>query len=260
MPASARIKARASRGVRPPTSGVPVAGANAGSITSMSKLRYAGAVADARAHTPRVVRRSTFALQLLPCDHLEAQLARRGEVVCRIERAAHARQQRALRREQSLLHRAPERGAVEVALAVVVVPGVGVRIEQHQRDRPVHGGLRAQLAEHDRVVAAEHDRHDARAKQRLEPLRDLLGRALALPGVSSRSPQSDDREARRTRPRRAAGGRAAGSAEAERIASGPNRAPGRKLVAVSNGTPTTATSTPSSSVTCGQRAKVRTPV
>ena len=48
--------------------------------------------------------------------------------------------------------------------------------------------------------------------------------------------------------------------EALRIASGPNRAPGRRLVAVSNGTPMTATSTSSSEVTYGQRAKVRTPV
>ena len=50
------------------------------------------------------------------------------------------------------------------------------------------------------------------------------------------------------------------SADADRIASGPNRVPARKLVAVSNGTPTTATSTPSTARTCGQRANVRMPV
>jgi hypothetical protein len=44
------------------------------------------------------------------------------------------------------------------------------------------------------------------------------------------------------------------------MASGPNRAPARKLVAVSNGTPITATSTPSGSETLGQRAKVLIPV
>ena len=49
------------------------------------------------------------------------------------------------------------------------------------------------------------------------------------------------------------------SAEAARIASGPKRAPARKLVAVSNGRPTTAKSTSSMSVTCGSRMKVRIP-
>ena len=49
--------------------------------------------------------------------------------------------------------------------------------------------------------------------------------------------------------------------EYDRIASGPKRAPGRIVVAVSNGTPSTATSTPSSqSATCGHRAKVLIPV
>ena len=50
-------------------------------------------------------------------------------------------------------------------------------------------------------------------------------------------------------------------ADAERIASGPNRAPVRKLVAVSKGTPITAASTSScGSPTCGSRANVRGPV
>ena len=45
------------------------------------------------------------------------------------------------------------------------------------------------------------------------------------------------------------------------MAAGPNRAPGRMVVAVSNGMPSTATSTPSSwSSTNGQRANVRIPV
>ena len=41
---------------------------------------------------------------------------------------------------------------------------------------------------------------------------------------------------------------------------GPKRAPGRIEVAVSNGTPTIAASTPAGSVTCGARANVRMPV
>ena len=47
--------------------------------------------------------------------------------------------------------------------------------------------------------------------------------------------------------------------DAERIASGPKRAPGRFVVAVSNGMPRTATSTSSGLSTSGQRANVFTP-
>ena len=45
-----------------------------------------------------------------------------------------------------------------------------------------------------------------------------------------------------------------------RMAAGPKRGPGRMLVAVSNGTPSTATSAFSQSVDAGQRANVRIPV
>ena len=45
-----------------------------------------------------------------------------------------------------------------------------------------------------------------------------------------------------------------------RMAAGPKRGPGRMLVAVSNGTPRTATSAFSQSVDAGQRANVRIPV
>jgi hypothetical protein len=79
-----------------------------------------------------------------------------------------------------------------------------------------------------------------------------------LPGVTSRSPQStSDWLANTSTSSGGCHGRS--SSDAARIASGPKRAPGRKLVAVSNGTPTTAASTPSGSVRCGSRANVRTP-
>jgi hypothetical protein len=81
----------------------------------------------------------------------------------------------------------------------------------------------------------------------------------ALPGVTPTSPQSTtDRRANTSTS--CAGRYGRRSAEAERMASGPKRGPERKLVAVSKGTPTIAASTPSSSRTCGQRAKVRIPV
>ena len=100
-------------------------------------------------------------------------------------------QQRARRVDQALLERPLERRAVEVALAVVLLPGVGVGVEQHDADRPVDGGVRAQLAEHDRVVAAERRSARAGAQHRLELRGDLLRGALArCPGVMSRSPRS----------------------------------------------------------------------
>ena len=49
------------------------------------------------------------------------------------------------------------------------------------------------------------------------------------------------------------------SADADRIPSGPKRAPVRKVVAVSNGIPTTAASTPASSTTWGSRMNVLMP-
>ena len=51
------------------------------------------------------------------------------------------------------------------------------------------------------------------------------------------------------------------SIDASRIPAGPKRAPGRIVVAVSNGTPMMAASTSvRSSGTCGKRANVRMPV
>ena len=56
-----------------------------------------------------------------------------------------------------------------------------MRVEEHERER-LAGGPRvgAQLAEDDRVVAAEHDRDDAALDERLEALGDLLHRALGV--------------------------------------------------------------------------------
>ena len=75
-------------------------------------------------------------------------------------------------------------------LAVVLIPGVGVSVEQHERHRTVHRVLGAQLAEHDRVVAAEHQRHDPGLEQRPQAGVDLLGRAQRVPGRDARSPPS----------------------------------------------------------------------
>ena len=97
-----------------------------------------------------------------------------------VERAAHAGHDRPLREQEALLDGAPERRAVEDRLAVVAVVRVAVRVEQDEREGPVHRGVRAQLAEHDRVVAAEHDRRDPGAQDGLELRRDLGDRARGV--------------------------------------------------------------------------------
>ena len=246
MPASARTSASASRGSSPATSGVPVPGANAGSITSMSKLKNAGA-SPTRSRTRRAYSAGSIARSSSSATTSKPSRARLGEVGGGVERAAHAGQQRALRAQQPLLDRAPERRAVEVALAVVLVPRVGVRVEQHQRHRAVHRRLRAQLAEHDRVVAAEHQRHHAGPHDRLERGGDLAGGALGVAGRDRRGRRGRPPTARANTSTSSGGWYGRSPIEAPRIASGPKRAPGRRLVAVSNGTPTTATSTPSGS-------------
>ena len=77
-PASGSARApRAAAAPRPPACRSP--GANAGSITSMSKLKNAGASPTRVAHAPRVVGRR-HRPQLVAGDHVEAHLARLAEV------------------------------------------------------------------------------------------------------------------------------------------------------------------------------------
>jgi hypothetical protein len=83
---------------------------------------------------------------------------------------------------------------VEVALAVVLLPGVGVGIEQHDAERSVDGGVRAQLAEHDRVVAAERDWRRAGAQHWLELRGDLLRGALRVARGGVQVAEVGDRE------------------------------------------------------------------
>ena len=144
----------------------------------MSNDRYAGPSPIRRADAVAVLV-GRHRHQVRSGDDLEPELARDVEVLGPVQRAAHAREQRARRVDEPLLDRAAERGPVEVALAVVLIPGVGVGVEQHERHRAVRGVLGAELAEDDRVIAAEHERHDPRREQRPELLVDLLGRVGA---------------------------------------------------------------------------------
>ena len=87
-PPSARRKASASAVVSPPTSGVPVPGANAGSRKSTSNVRNTGRC-PARART-RLAKLRARACAAGRRQEGEAERARRGEVLGAVERAAQA--------------------------------------------------------------------------------------------------------------------------------------------------------------------------
>ena len=125
----------------------------------------------ARRRAPRTPPASTCAARRRARSRSPTRAARRGPRPRRASRACPPAA--SVRVDQPLLERALERRAVEVALAVVLLPRVGVGVEQHDAERPVDGGVRAQLAEHDRVVAAERDRRRAGAHHRLELRGDL---------------------------------------------------------------------------------------
>ena len=258
-PASARRNASASCGSSPATSGVPVAGANAGSITSMSNDRYSGSVAGALADEPPVVGRIERPERVARQD-LEAPAAWLVEVGRRVERTAHPGQRRALRRDQALLQRAPERRAVEVALAVVLVPGVGMGVEQDEPERPVALGVRAQLAEHDRVVAAEHERRDAGGDERPRGPRGSGRRCAPRSRASPRGRPS--RRATGSRTRRPPAADATAAAGATRRGSPPGRSgrPAGSSSPCRTGRRPPPRRRRPDAVTCGSRANVRTPV
>src|ERR671935_254519 len=84
------------------------------------------------------------------------------QVPCRVDGAAHARLHGSVGLDQPFLRRALERRPMEVALPEVLVPRVGVRVELHERERPMLARQHAQLGERDRMVAAHRRREDLR--------------------------------------------------------------------------------------------------
>ena len=159
--------------------GRPRAGANAGSIKSMSKLKYAGA-SPTRARTRRPYSAGP-SRQLAVGDELEPQRAR-------LARSGASRAVRACRPAATVpAAGGPPRaragtGPVEVALAVVVVPRVRVGVQQHQGDagraRPPGRAARR---------ARPSGRRRARPARRLpgraaRAPRDLAGGALGIAG------------------------------------------------------------------------------
>ena len=202
-------------------------------------------VAHARAYS-----RGRPGPQLVAGHDLEAPRARLVEVRGGVERAAHPGQQRPRRVDQALLQRALERRAVEVALALVLLPGVGVGVEQHHR-RPARGPRPARAARRARSSGRR------RASSGIAPARSTGSSCAAIcsrgaharcPAWSSRSPRSASESEPKTSTS-CAGFHGRSSSEASRIPAGPKRAPGRIEVAVSNGTPRTATSTSSAEAT-----------
>jgi len=83
---------------------------------------------------------------------------------------------------------------VEVALAEVGLPRIGVRVELDERHRPVHVRERTQLGKRDRVIAPEDEWEDARVDDRRERLLDLRVRSLGVAGRNWQVAVVHDRE------------------------------------------------------------------
>ena len=101
-------------------------------------------------------------------------LAVEVEVVLAVHRSADADLDEPLAVDEPFLDGAAERRAVKVLAAEVLVPGVDVRVELHQRERAVPLRQRAQDRQRDRVVAADHDRPRAGVGDRADPRLDRL--------------------------------------------------------------------------------------
>ncbi len=258
MPVSARRYASAWPLDGPPTSGVPVAGAKAGSTKSISNERYAAPPADPRPHAVAVLLRRE-PLQLVPGDRVVAQLAGRLHVARRSTACPACRPAPRRADRPALPPPRVENRAVEVAGAVIRLPHVSVRVQVDERQRAVHGRGRAQLAQHHRVVAAQAERrHTGRVHRAQEAPRSApaSARGSRAPWERRRSRPS---RAARPRPPRRCGLYGRSSADALRIPSGPKRAPDLNETASSVGMPTTATSTSSGVCTYGRRMNVRGP-
>src|SRR4249920_1244164 len=81
-----------------------------------------------------------------------------------------------------------------VALAAVHVPDVRVSVEEDDPERPVDGGVRAELAEHDQMISPQAECPRPRADDRLELLRELTDGPLGVPGRDACISQVGDRD------------------------------------------------------------------
>src|SRR5207247_2944161 len=116
--------------------------------------------------------------QLLALDHGETELARGSKIGGSVYGSAHAGHDRSGCGEQALLDGSLEGRAMEVLLAEVRLPRVGVRVELHQCEWAVMLRKHAQLGERDRMVAAEGNGEHSGLDDRCQSLDDLRIRAL----------------------------------------------------------------------------------
>ena len=139
------------------------------------------ALADPREHL-RQHSVDTALQQRLGRDQVKAERARTVPIFGAVQRTPDAQLHRPRGLDQTLLDRAAAPGAVGVALAPVVVPGIGVGIEIDQADRPVALGDRPQLSQRDRMVSSDGERNDLGSEDRAEPFVDHFVRGLHVPG------------------------------------------------------------------------------
>ena len=171
----------------------------------------------------------------------ESLLPRPVEVVGLISGAAHTDLGDAAAVEQAFFDCSPKRGAVGDPLAEHRVVDVGMRIDVHETDGAVPLRHRSQDRQHDRVIAAHRRRHQPVSEQRVVVVLNSVDGIEQVVRVGGDVAEVVDSQAVE---RRGASGHVVRTKQ-NRLAAdaaGPNRAPGRFDVPMSNGTPTTAAS------------------
>src|SRR5439155_5083575 len=121
---------------------------------------------------------ATELTKLLGRNNGEAKLLGVTDVSRAVVRAADPSLHRAARVEETFLDSPFEGASVEVLLAEVLVPGIGVRVQLEEADRTVTTNERPQLRERDRVIAAERERKHPRIDEGRHRLLDLTVGAL----------------------------------------------------------------------------------
>jgi len=117
-------------------------------------------------------------LHRLDADHLDPVLLVEGEVFASVERAADAHLDHAARVQEPFLDGPTERRPVEELGAEVLVPGVRVRVEVHEPERPETARERSQDRQRHRVVATDRNRHRAVSEDLVHAALDRRVRAL----------------------------------------------------------------------------------
>ena len=120
--------------------------------------------------------------EILALDHREPELAGLAQIGRGVDRSAHPGLNRRRHVEEAFFDGSLEGRAVEVLLAEVRLPRVGVRVELHERERAVLLRQDAQLGERDRVVATERDGKDTGLDDRRQSFEHLRVRTLDVSG------------------------------------------------------------------------------